>query len=382
MFTDSTVKVRYQNTLADIWALQRALPLPWRFRMTFLIVTSCLPGTVVLALLGAWSALALAWAAQVLYLTWAYYIVYRRTSSHNRNLLVSNSLTFREQSVAIESPFGIGEMDWSLINRVRVSKEHLFLFICELEAFLIPRSAFGSSAEAATFAAAVHAHFVRSQGAGYIPYSPPESAEVTSEDTQGLVTALQVRFRNTGEELTTVRWFGLARSRPPWKRLATWAMLAGSLLLFCGLLMLSVVYDDLWLSSFGIFLLLELVGVALCDMSFAWRISRGVNRHRLDWQTLTVAASGFGLRAPRFEHRGDWSAIDEIGENERFVVFFLGKPRFLCVIPKMAFASRHECAQFVQLARQWKARAAHEASPGNAPPRVDTGNPYQSPNAI
>lgn len=375
------MRVEYQNTLDDLRALYRVLPLNWRLGVLRYVVVSALPGTILLAALGDWRELAICAAAQIAVFAYFYAVVRKKILLRNRAVMQPMTLSIDEQFVDVVSALGRGRRDWTMFPRIHQALGSLLIFASETEAFVVPPRAFASESQTSEFAMLARRYFDHSREPSYVPFTPPEPAEVVPSQSDEPAAVAQVRYLNNGEDLALVQLFGLAKSQPAWKRPGVWVWLVAVLALVFVVLCLRARGSDFAPMFFSLvaFLLLELVAMVVYSMVVVWSLARRVPPQALMPRVLTMTPHNVWLHTPRSEYRCGWSAIDVIGENERLVVLFLGQPRFLSVIPKTAFASRLECERFVQLTRQWKARAADEASPSNSPPRVETGNPYQSP---
>ena len=118
-------------------------------RSGFRAVIFCAPGALLLAALGSWTALALGcgaigllWLLQLKSLVWPELLTVETD--------VTVSLAADAWRTSSDSSYC--RRHWSTLDRLQTTRDHLFLFIGEVVAFVIPRRAFATADESEAFA--------------------------------------------------------------------------------------------------------------------------------------------------------------------------------------------------------------------------------------
>ena len=402
------MEFKYQNSSVDLQAVMRFVPFwqrVWpRFGWLLQLLACTLPGAIILFALGEFLIPLVAWALLGLLAATRFMALQRQRpteSTQAESTQAVMTLRFEADYLECTTPQGCGRRDWSLVRRVRLTQEFLLLFLVQQRVFAIPRRAFSSRQEMERAAETAQRYFEAAHDRPHtddrppafsIPAPPatpigPEELIAPEEPIGPDGNGIEVRFRNTAQEIVQVRHLGMQR---PASRLTVGLALALSTIMLTVFL---VSFRDTQgvERAFASTLFMLLSGFAcLC----AWILlnpiveARCVPPEVLLPVTLTLSTDGVWLRSPKVVSFESWSGFSAVPENDQFVGLMRRGPRELVLIPKSSFENEGDLQRFESLASEAIDRASRLdqqslTAPGGPTAAgetvADTGNPYQPP---
>jgi hypothetical protein len=379
------MKVQYRNTADDYRALVRHCDAPRQVvRFILRVLVCCAPGTLLLAALESWAAMWIGWGGiGLLWLLHLKSVVWPQFPAHERDV----TMWLDADALRSESDGSHVRRHWSTIKPITTTRNHLFLFISAMVAYVIPRRAFVTGTELKAFADEAKRHHHQSvppasRGRSAWPEADPPVAAIFSDPERR-----EVRFENTVKQYEAAAFgdYGSpdAQQRPRILNRATTCCLVGVGMLAVRFVpdLRPLVFLQVMVDVAGFFTLAFLV-VALLQPWDRYQWRRAFDPDLLAPVTLCIAPSGVASRSTLYEERCDWNSIDSVQEARDCLVVWQANPRQIrFIIPKKAFDSDDACQAFVAASEQFRSRAAlaSEQPPANAPAREETGNPYQPP---
>jgi len=268
--------------------------------------------------------------------------------------------------------------DWSCLRRVEESANHLFLYTDKTRAYVIPTSAFASTASQQAFY-----DFARRKVAAATE-PPPGNQPRWPLSEPDLVAAgsapdiIRIEATLTAEKLRQLDFHGV---NPPQRSSTT------------SLLMQAAVFGAVWWAMFSFDghsgrVLCCIIG-GFASIALATYVYRGWKRrrwradldpHHLETHIITFSPRGVTRCSRTTETFADWGCYAKLAKNKQF--FVLQPVEALIearAIPTDAFDSSNEAAAFETLARQ-QIKTKNEARvPVESGEAAETGNPYQPP---
>ena len=371
------MQVRYQNTAADLQALSRNLPFRyrvwWKIQFPIFVVLCALPATILLAAFGAWYGLVANWLAVLVLASYLLFISWRSTRG---SLAHAPETTIRisPESLDVESKDARSRRDWTSVDHVQCTPQHIFLFVAKTTAFAVPRSAFSSETSAEEFAVSATDYFQQAQSSG-----SPKFVPAPATPTSGELNA-QIHFQNTAEQFVQIRHDGLRKPETAQRKefsFFTWMILSTIGVVFVLFGSRSGPVAQV-LSGLFAFVMLGLVSIILLKKILRRVELKMFDREQLRPQTVTLTPQGLFAVDQLCEGFTAWKSVQEIEFDEDFLVIYSIKPQVICLIPKDAFASEQQAEKFQSLALSYYDDSQEAESPVVAEV-VETGNPYQPP---
>jgi hypothetical protein len=387
---ESPLEVRYQITAEDWPTLERRLRRDHRFAAAwgrFLVVGAyllacCLPGFVILVLLGKLEALAV---AGVLYLI-AYVALLWKTKATppDMRFFVPVTVTLRPEYLESTSELGGGRDDWRRIERLDYTEELLTFWSEEGVLHFAPRRAFSSAEAAKTFYEAARRfreHAPQSPLGDRPAFWQNPDALPSAQAKNALTVSFSISPRQQ-EELAAAGFRVVGQEPAPPKPANAsrwlWVAILPIVLIVCfgGWLV------DALLAP--LFLFLFVSGLMLWPVTLLQRalLLRRLSAKPRPSFTVAISAAGISSWSPGREGHTYWRMIDEVHENDHAIAFCAKRPNpfHVHVIPKSAFPDEHAARRFADSAAQYvAAKTAEVEPPPREPKALETGNPYQPP---
>ena len=77
---------------------------------------------------------------------WSLIIIVTMISRKNKTLICERTITLRDDAFATESQYGRSESRWPIVQKLARTRRHIFIYVNQSSAVVIPRRAFDSSA--------------------------------------------------------------------------------------------------------------------------------------------------------------------------------------------------------------------------------------------
>jgi hypothetical protein len=380
------VQIRYQNTEADLAELTKLLPLGQRMLLWLgplgYLALSCLPGTLLLLVVGDYFALAFGWVLVAILGLYIYVKTRRLTKPPSSKDLLPTTITIARDGFLSESDRSWARRHWCLIRKVTATGDFIALEIEHSRFFLVPTSAFASPEEAHRFAT-LATEFKNQAGE---PQEGPDTdfvggleAHVSPDDQ-----SIQVRYRNSVEDLAQISFAGLrSPGQPATSGSNPWFWPVTAIVSATLVVLLRDARPPIRrLVDVAAFALIALAMIGLFHTARRFLWMRTIDRRRLCNETVVVSPRGIESTSELAQTFNSWTAIDAIENDDQLIAVYSGKPNILHLVPTNAFRNVEDVRRFLDLARRYQqATCAHQVENSAATdlPLQETGNPYQPP---
>lgn len=378
------MRLEYQNNPGDFRGVYAAFPR--RQRMLWL-----LEGIGYLALCGAPAAVPLILFDNLAGLligsgiigAWLIYRLYIAPRRLDNDTVLLRHMIFdsRPDLLRVEIDHGWSERDWSLVQEVRETDQHLLVFVSPFHFYPVPKSVFSSAAQSDAFRKELEQHIAAAKHSTE-PRFAPLAPTVRPPEGPLPANAMQVQFRNTARDYFEANQFATANR--PQKSSRSGSLVAFIVLVGLSLVLLYAFRATEWFvkTLFGVlsFVTLMLAGLIAITPLLRRRDERRFDPTELQEKTLTITADGIHVVSRGSERFSRWSAIKRIAATDQTIVFYDIRPSAHSVIPVFAFDDPQLANDFARLASVLLDATAPAAN--LATNIEETGNPYQPPAAM
>ncbi len=390
------MEVEYQNTIESLATLRRVVLARERKRLLLLTLMYVLlvgiPPSMVFLALECWPAILAGWALIGLVLILLFWLARKSLANMMQSFLDRGMpvcrLRISPEVFLSNDEWGWSRRDWSTIESIVTTHDHLLIFIDQATAHVVPFSAFDSMDEAKRFAELCEQYRQAAGQSEQARFQAPPAPKAAD----GI--QLQATFLPSQEDKAAVLHTADEQRdqdmSPPGKKQSsagsTTSLLFSLILIACGVLALSI-WDPNRLPTGtqaligGFTVIIWSITVLFADRRVRlWLAKRSARGQEL-LTTVTISPAGLMLTTPVRESFSSWRTWEEIRNARSFILFCTVKQHIALIVPKRAFDTPEAAEQFAGATKQFWETARQQEHSGAIVEvvRDDDNNPYQSP---
>ncbi len=386
------MEVEYQNTAESLHALRRRVIARERKRLFLLglmyVALFGVPPSMLFAAFAIWPAVYAGWIIIGIVLLAILLLARKQMSGMMQSFLDRGmpvcKIKITPDVFASEDEWGWSRREWSVIESVTSTADHVFIFVDQATAHVIPFHAFASADDATAFAAQAEAYRKAAEARQTPRFQAPPAPKVMDSEQ------LQVTYRELPEDKLAVQrdvteQDDVDLNPPPQnagkQRGSPIVNCLPLLLIICGFLIFVSLRQFGWLGQFFAGLLVYLLW-GMVVLLLDWRVRTIIARrskHDAPETTVTISRAGLLQTTPQRESFSTWRTWEDVRNTPSYILFCTIKQHVALIVPKRAFETPEQADHFAAVTkRYWEVDAQQARAPVEVV-REDEGNPYQSP---